>query len=492
METTQGAAADAPLLEGFAEPATLRLMTISRAVDLWLGELERNNRSPRTVDTYRRLLDKLSDAFPHIDIGDVSTAMVRHFLDAQAQSAGKRRRKSPATIAQNVTIVGGFFDWLTKEGVVTRNPGRRNGDRIISRPRQTRPDENDNVVTVSADDVRALLAEANAGSWGERIAVNCLAYLGPRRRALAGARREDYDEKSGTLTFREKGSKTIAKPVPDELATILDAAIAAGVYTSPDAYLVPSRAETRRPGTRDDRIVWHLVREVAARAGVKTHVHALRAAFAVHYLETHRDENALFALKDLMGHARIETTLVYLRRLDRRQSMETVRDLSWGGPAYPETPGGGSVVLHAAVPEFDSYVYFISDGALERRNAVVKIGYAVNLDDRLRALQTGYPHPLSIVAVLPGAPFRLESDLHQLFRADRLNGEWFRASDRLRRFVATYAYAWPFESDAIYEIGVEALPWTEKEGFEPSFLDEALLARARSQRPDVVPAPEPA
>lgn len=30
-----------------------------------------------------------------------------------------------------------------------------------------------------------------------------------------------------------------------------------------------------------------------------------------------------------MGHSRIETTLVYLRRLDRKQAMETVRDLDW-------------------------------------------------------------------------------------------------------------------------------------------------------------------
>jgi hypothetical protein len=37
------------------------------------------------------------------------------------------------------------------------------------------------------------------------------------------------------------------------------------------------------------------------------------------------------ALKDLMGHRRIETTLVYLRRLNRMRSMETVRSFDWGG-----------------------------------------------------------------------------------------------------------------------------------------------------------------
>jgi hypothetical protein len=31
-----------------------------------------------------------------------------------------------------------------------------------------------------------------------------------------------------------------------------------------------------------------------------------------------------------MGHSRIETTLIYLRRKDRAKAMEAVRDLSWG------------------------------------------------------------------------------------------------------------------------------------------------------------------
>ncbi len=39
----------------------------------------------------------------------------------------------------------------------------------------------------------------------------------------------------------------------------------------------------------------------------------------------------LIALKELMGHKRIETTLVYLRRKDKAKAMEQVRGLSWGG-----------------------------------------------------------------------------------------------------------------------------------------------------------------
>lgn len=312
-----------------------RVMTTSHATDLWLGELERLGHSPRTIDTYRRLLHKLADRYPTLDVDDLAATQIRGFLDAEART-GAGARKSAATIAQNVTIVCGLFDWLTAEGIVDRNPTRRNGDRILSRPRQVAAEENDNVTTVSGHDVARLLQAAV--TWPERLAVTTLAYLGPRRRALSNARISDYDPDDRTLTFREKGGRTIQKPVPDTLADLIDAAIVAGQYLGQE-YLVPSGAEQRRVGDRDDRVIWRIVRKVAERAGVDTHVHALRAAFAVHFLEEKPGE--LVALQKLMGHRRLETTLVYLRRLNRRQAMETVRDLGgYGSPQIAAKPFG--------------------------------------------------------------------------------------------------------------------------------------------------------
>ena len=81
------------------------------------------------------------------------------------------------------------------------------------------------------------------------------------------------------------------------------------------------------PGERDDRIIWRLVKEVAAKANVTTHVHALRSAFAVQYLESNLGD--IDALRELMGHTRGETKQVYLRRLNRRRRMDSVRGLSW-------------------------------------------------------------------------------------------------------------------------------------------------------------------
>jgi site-specific recombinase XerD len=86
----------------------------------------------------------------------------------------------------------------------------------------------------------------------------------------------------------------------------------------------------------------------AHQTGLRTphHVHALRAAFAVQLDE--QNPGRVIALKELLGHARVETTMVYLRRKNKALEMESVRGLSWGSvfphnalvpPAGVEPPG---------------------------------------------------------------------------------------------------------------------------------------------------------
>jgi site-specific recombinase XerD len=65
----------------------------------------------------------------------------------------------------------------------------------------------------------------------------------------------------------------------------------------PDGYL-------QRKDGRDDRIIWRIVKRVAARAGVEAHAHALRSAFAVYYLEQNPDD--VVGLKELLGHRSVQ------------------------------------------------------------------------------------------------------------------------------------------------------------------------------------------
>jgi integrase len=109
------------------------------------------------------------------------------------------------------------------------------------------------------------------------------------------------------------------RPIPDQLAAILRAALEHDdVSTGPDDYVIPNRRPSTVQGPeRSAKVVWETVRRVAERAGIQAHAHAIRAAFAVHYLETHPGD--LEALQALMGHTRSDTTQVYLRSSTERR-----------------------------------------------------------------------------------------------------------------------------------------------------------------------------
>lgn len=298
------------------------LMTTDRAIDDYLGDLARRGYSQRTLHTYRRILDQFSERLPlETDVAKIDTDDVRRFLQT-------KQRLARGTVAHAESTLSGFFKWLYGERKIPRNPM----DRL---PRTKRvPSEDLDVVTVSPEDIRRLLMHAD--TWAEKLAVAVLVYLGPRRHAVALLRVSDYDRARGRIRFKEKGGKVIWKPVPDELDQLIEAAMAAGVYDDSD-YLIPPEGSLSRKGERDDRVIWRLVKRVADRAGVHAHVHALRSAFAVFYLEQHGD---LVALQALLGHKQLATTQVYLRKLSREKHMETVRTLNWGvtmGVAAPDT-----------------------------------------------------------------------------------------------------------------------------------------------------------
>ncbi|MGH3024013.1 MAG: tyrosine-type recombinase/integrase [Gaiellaceae bacterium] len=183
-------------------------------------------------------------------------------------------------------------------------------------------------MTISDDDVTRMFSACE--DWQELLTIAVPAYLGPRRRAAAQVRQRDVHLKGGSMRFQEKGGKVVVKPMPDELVAILRAGWESSeVAVGPDEYVIPNRrpASVRRR-ERSPKVIWETVRRVAARAHVRSHAHALRAAFAVRFDEAHPDQ--LLALKDILGHSRLETTLVYLRRRKKQLAMERVRDLSWG------------------------------------------------------------------------------------------------------------------------------------------------------------------
>jgi integrase/recombinase XerD len=300
-------------------------MRVSRAVDLWMGELARAGRTPSTRRSYERYLFKfvgqLERSRPDVDAREVTATDCREFLDRWSDA-------SASTVCAIHSALNGFFAWLYLEGEVETNPMVR-----IARPRRRRPEDTD-VVILTPKDVQRMLAASQ--DWQEFLCLSVLAYLGPRRDSASRLRWRDVDLDEGTLRFREKGGKVAVKPMPDDLCGILRAAAESGqVSCRPDDYVIPNRrpASVRR-AERSNKIIWETVLRVAERVGVRATVHALRRAFAVAFLTSH--PGAIESLQALMNHSRIDTTQVYLRALNRSKAMEAVRDLSWGSGLRPQ------------------------------------------------------------------------------------------------------------------------------------------------------------
>jgi len=286
---------------------------IDHAVDAYIGELARRGRSRHTREKYQWLLWKFCDHVGPKDVDELTRYDCTRFLDRWTNA-------SPSTLALHTSVLAGFFDFLVDLTLLERSPMEN-----VRRPPRKRPEDLD-VVTVGGPDVERMLFACE--KWDEFLCLALIAYLGPRRSAAALLRRRDLDLDRGQMRFREKGAKVISKTIPDELVAILRAAEEDGLWLGPDDYLIPNRRPQTRKGERSDKVVYRIVTDVAKRARVRAHPHAIRAAFAVRFIE--QKPKRIIALKELMGHARLETTLVYLRRQDKAREMEAVRDLSWG------------------------------------------------------------------------------------------------------------------------------------------------------------------
>lgn len=80
-------------------------------------------------------------------------------------------------------------------------------------------------------------------------------------------------------------------------------------------------------------------------------------------------------------------------------------------------------------------VYFALDATKDQQ--WVKIGVASSIRDRMQALrsQTVTGQTPIVLAVEAGGEAR-EAELHELFRRDRVRGEWFNYSVGLQQYIA--------------------------------------------------------
>jgi site-specific recombinase XerD len=270
-------------------------LTLSALVEAYLAYLaEVQGYSPATLRAYRSDLAQFSKSLAQQGVNDDPAAVQTRHVYSFAQALGAEHH--PRSIARKLNCLSGLFRYLCDLGLAAVNP--------VTKVRRPRAPETLPTVPDSAQCARLLHA---CRSPRERVACHLLLGCGLRKAEPLGLEIGDLDAGFQQLVVRHgKGGKQRVIPLGDGVARALrDYLATQGRCSGP--LLATSTGRPLGPTG-----LQRLFRRVLLRAGLADagfSIHSLRHAFATHALRGGAD---LASLRDLLGHASLETTSRYL------------------------------------------------------------------------------------------------------------------------------------------------------------------------------------
>jgi len=265
---------------------------VKERIEDFLARLEETS-SPHTVRAYRQNLEAFAEWCGGEGLTRPSQITHRHlrgFLVALGE-----RDIARATIGRYLAAVRSFTRYLTREGVLDRDPGA-----AVRTPTQRRPLP----VHLGEEEVDRLIAAA--GNSRDTAILECLYGGGLRVSELVGLDVDDVDLGRGIARVRGKGAQVRLCPLGG-----------AAVRTLKRYLKERPKSEDPRPvflnakgGRLSDRSVRRVIRRCAEQSGVdpRTSPHTLRHSFATHLLDRGAD---LREVQELLGHKNIATTQIY-------------------------------------------------------------------------------------------------------------------------------------------------------------------------------------
>lgn len=281
------------------------MLDVQRA---FLDDIEhRRGASPHTVRSYRADLDQffgfLADEWgTDLDKGaieNVDVLTLRGFL-AHLHTQGTAR----SSIARKLAALRTFFRFLTREGILEKNPAR-----LISTPRQEKKIPG----RLEEEEVEKLLEcpdRSNPLGRRDHAILELFYATGLRVSELVGLDRSSLELDARLVRARGKGKKErlvpYGEPAVDALERYLrDRQELAQRGPGTDALFLNARGQ-RLTERSVHRLVRKYMKQAALRSGLSPH--SLRHAFATHLLERGAD---LRSIQELLGHSSLSTTQKY-------------------------------------------------------------------------------------------------------------------------------------------------------------------------------------
>jgi integrase/recombinase XerD len=263
-------------------------------------------RSPRTVDAYRRDLTRLS-AYVGKGLAAVSVEELERYT-AQMRADGL----STATIARRTAAARSFYRHQQLLGARTDNPAA-----AVALPRRPKPLPK----TLSPGEAERLIDAARGTqprSFRDQALVELLYGAGLRVSEAVGLDRAGVDLDDRLVRVVGKGEKERVVPIGRHATEALRRYLSRG-----RPYLDRRHRQelflNARGGPLTRSGVFRILRGLAGKAGLdpqRVHPHLLRHSFATHLLEGGAD---LRSVQEMLGHADLSTTELYTHVSDRRR-----------------------------------------------------------------------------------------------------------------------------------------------------------------------------
>ena len=254
-----------------------------------LEELQRRNYSHRTAKTYVRIVREFAEYF-HQSPDKLGPEQIRQY-----QAYLFQKKLSPATVSQYVSALRFLFvKTLHRHFLAEYIPFPKSGKRLPT--------------VLSPEEVARLISSAR--NLYHRTLLMTLYSTAMRRAELCQLKVPNLDSQRMMIRIDQgKGSRDRDVPLSPKLLETLR------VYwrwMKPTTYLFPGTVK----GVRADvpispNMVWYACRQAAQAAGIRKRIspHSLRHSCASHLLDAGAD---LRTIQVLLGHSRLEYTLVYL------------------------------------------------------------------------------------------------------------------------------------------------------------------------------------
>lgn len=255
-----------------------------------LEELQRRNYSQSTARAYVRVVRDFANHF-HQSPDKLGPEQIRQYQVHLFQS----RKLAPASVQQHASALRFFFvKTLRRHFLAEYIP--------LPKARRRLP------IVLSPEEVARLID--CAPNLFYRALLMTLYSTGMRRSELCRLKTSDIDSQRMMIRIQQgKGKQDRDVPLSPKL---LETLRAYWRWMKPRTYLFPGTVHHRRADVPiSSNVVWLACQQAAQTAAIKKHLspHTLRHSLATHLLESGAD---LRSIQHLLGHQKLEHTLVYL------------------------------------------------------------------------------------------------------------------------------------------------------------------------------------